>query len=75
MKLHVCSMLTFHTDFKESTSSQYRCKNNRCIARTHLCDGVDNCRDGNATDEIGCREYLSLSLNLHTVCQGIILIF
>ena len=38
--------------------NQFMCRNFRCIDLLEVCDGTDNCKDGNATDEVGCRKCL-----------------
>ena len=37
----------------------YHCKAGDCIGKEEVCDGMEDCLEGE--DELGCSEYLSLS--------------
>lgn len=53
-------MLYFQlVDYPKCTDKQFECKNFRCISKNLVCNGEDNCRDGNKTDEIQCRKSYS----------------
>ena len=49
-------MHIFFAAFPTCGPEQFTCANYRCIDRDQLCDGIDNCRDGNYTDETNCRK-------------------
>lgn len=54
---HVCHKSCFILkDYPKCTDKQFECKNFRCISKSLVCNGEDNCRDGNKTDEIHCRK-------------------
>lgn len=33
----------------------YRCKNHKCVPKTNVCDGVDNCGDGSDEEAHACK--------------------
>lgn len=47
---------------------QFECKNFRCINKNLVCNGEDNCRDGNRTDEINCRKLTAAYNSLKFRC-------
>ncbi|CAL1274601.1 unnamed protein product [Larinioides sclopetarius] len=53
----------FKGDNEPCDFDQYRCLNNKCICRTDLCDGINNCGD-NSDEDNCCEDYENLCPSL-----------